>query len=52
MDSKPEPIHITTSHREEISATHADLFVTVRGSHFQFREHGPRNETAISSPCR
>ena len=32
MDSKPDTIHITTSHREEINATHADLFVTVRGS--------------------
>jgi uncharacterized protein YggE len=32
MDSKPDTIHITASHREEISAAHADLFVTVRGS--------------------
>jgi uncharacterized protein YggE len=32
MESKPDTIHITASQREEISATHADLFVTVRGS--------------------
>lgn len=32
MESKPDTIHITASHREEIFATHADLFVTVRGS--------------------
>ena len=32
MESKPDTIHITASHREEINATHADLFVTVRGS--------------------
>ena len=32
MDCKPDTIRITTSNREEISATHADLFVTVRGS--------------------
>ncbi len=32
MNSKPDTIKISTSYREEISATHADLFVTVRGS--------------------
>jgi len=32
MESKPDTIKISASHREEISATHADLFVTVRGS--------------------
>jgi len=32
MDSKPDTIHVTASHREEIDATHADLFATVRGS--------------------
>lgn len=32
MDTKPDTIHISTSHREEIFSTHADLFVTVRGS--------------------
>lgn len=32
MQTKPDTIHITTFHREEINATHADLFVTVRGS--------------------
>ena len=32
MESKPDTIHITASHREEIFASHADLFVTVRGS--------------------
>ncbi len=32
MDTKPDTIHITASHREEIHATHADLFVTVRGA--------------------
>lgn len=29
---KPDTIKISTSHREEISATYADLFVTVKGS--------------------
>ena len=32
METKPDTIHISASHREEIQATHADLFVTVRGS--------------------
>ena len=32
MTSKPDTIKISTSHREEISASHADLFVTVKGS--------------------
>ena len=32
METKPDTIHIMASHREEIFATHADLFVTVRGS--------------------
>jgi uncharacterized protein YggE len=32
MDAKPDTIKISTSYREEIFATHADLFVTVRGS--------------------
>jgi hypothetical protein len=32
MDAKPDTIKIPTSYREEIFATHADLFVTVRGS--------------------
>lgn len=32
MESKPDTIHISTSLREEIFASHADLFVTVRGS--------------------
>ena len=32
MESKPDTIKISTSHREEILATHADLFVTVKGS--------------------
>jgi uncharacterized protein YggE len=32
MDSKPDTIKISTSHKEEISATHADLHVTVKGS--------------------
>jgi uncharacterized protein YggE len=32
MDAKPDTIKISTSYREEISATHADLFVTVKGS--------------------
>jgi len=32
MESKPDTIHITAFHREEIYASHADLFVTVRGS--------------------
>lgn len=32
METKPDTIHISTSYREEIFATHADLFVTVRGS--------------------
>lgn len=32
MDTKPDTIHVSASHREEVDATHADLFVTVRGS--------------------
>jgi uncharacterized protein YggE len=32
MDSKPDTIKISASHREEIFATHADLHVTVKGS--------------------
>jgi len=32
MATKPDTIKISTSYREEISATYADLFVTVKGS--------------------
>ena len=32
METKPDTIKISASHREEISATYADLFVTVKGS--------------------
>lgn len=32
METKPDTIKISTSHREEILATYADLFVTVKGS--------------------
>jgi len=32
MDTKPDTIKISASYREEISATHADLYVTVKGS--------------------
>jgi uncharacterized protein YggE len=32
MESKPDTIKISTSHREEILASHADFFVTVKGS--------------------
>jgi uncharacterized protein YggE len=32
MESKPDTIKISTNHKEEILATHADLFVTVKGS--------------------
>jgi uncharacterized protein YggE len=32
MDTKPDTIKVTASHREEIYSSHADLFVTVRGS--------------------
>jgi len=32
MDTKPDTIKINTSQREEIQATHADLFATVKGS--------------------
>lgn len=32
MESKPDTIKISESHREEILATYADLFVTVKGS--------------------
>ena len=32
MEYKPDTIKISASHREEISATYADLFVTVKGS--------------------
>lgn len=32
METKPDTITITASQREEIQATHADLFVTVKGT--------------------
>ncbi len=32
METKPDTIKISTTHQEEISASHADLHVTVRGS--------------------
>lgn len=32
MDTKPDTIKVSASQREEISATRADLFVTVRGA--------------------
>ncbi len=32
MESKPDTIKISTNHKEEILATHADLHVTVKGS--------------------
>lgn len=32
MDTKPDTIKISASHKEEISADRADLFVTVKGS--------------------
>ena len=32
METKPDTMKISTSHREEIFASHADLFVTVKGS--------------------
>ena len=32
METKPDTIKISTSHREEILASHADLSVTVKGS--------------------
>ena len=32
MEIKPDTIHVSANHREEVQATHADLFVTVRGS--------------------
>lgn len=32
MEHKPDTIKISTNHKEEISATHADLHVTVKGS--------------------
>ena len=32
MDTKPDTIKISASHREEIFASHANLFVTVKGS--------------------
>jgi len=32
MDTKPDTIKISASHREELPASHADLFVSVRGS--------------------
>jgi uncharacterized protein YggE len=31
MESKPDTIKVTAFHREEVSATHADLYVTVKG---------------------
>jgi uncharacterized protein YggE len=32
MDTKPDTIKVSATHREEIFASHANLFVTVRGS--------------------
>lgn len=32
MDTKPDTIKVSASHKEEISANRADLFVTVKGS--------------------
>ena len=32
MDTKPDTIKVSATHREEIYASHANLFVTVRGS--------------------
>jgi len=32
METKPDTIKITASHREEVQATHADLYATVKGS--------------------
>ena len=32
MDSKPDTIKVSATHREEIFATHANLYVTVKGS--------------------
>jgi uncharacterized protein YggE len=32
MDSKPDTIKVSASHREEIFASHANLYVTVKGS--------------------
>jgi len=32
METKPDTIHISTQTKEDISSTHADLYVTVRGA--------------------
>lgn len=32
METKPDTIKVSTSHKQELSATHADLHVTVKGS--------------------
>src|SRR5512141_38010 len=32
MDGKPDTIKVSASHREEIFASHANLYVTVKGS--------------------
>ena len=32
MDTKPDTIKVSASHREEIFASHANLYVTVKGS--------------------
>ena len=32
MDSKPDTIKVSALHREEIFASHANLYVTVKGS--------------------
>ena len=32
MESKPDTIKVTAFHREEVSATHVDLYVSVKGS--------------------
>ncbi|GEM_PF-4963908 len=49
MESKPDTIHITSSHREEIFATHADLFVTVRGSFLRRRTPRWSESTGMSA---
>ena len=32
METKPDTIKVSANHREEIFASHANLFVTVKGS--------------------
>ena len=48
MDAKPDTLKITASQREEIPASHADLFVTVRGSSLMSGSEAMRKAKEVS----